>query len=261
MGALGYSKNKQPMLELAGRMPLQRLGAASGNIPDNECLARYQAYLLGMAGLLPSQGPGNCRVYGPGGDWLSELETLWRECREPATMSEDEWHFFKVRPGNYPTRRIAVMSHLLCRYRSEGILAGLLDRLGAMPSGASCRGVEELFLVAGENYPARGQDSGFETGHPALLGRERAGDIAVNVLLPFAVAWGNINARPGLAIKALDFYHRYPALARNTLEKHMVSQLGVNRYLVNSARRQQGLLHLYKNFCSQGRCGDCPLIT
>ena len=55
MGALGYTKNKIPMIELARRMPLSRLiAAASAEIPDDECLARYQALLLGMAGLLPS---------------------------------------------------------------------------------------------------------------------------------------------------------------------------------------------------------------
>jgi len=54
MGALGYVKNKAPMLELAGRLPLSRLTAAApAGIPDEACLARYQGLLLGTAGLLP----------------------------------------------------------------------------------------------------------------------------------------------------------------------------------------------------------------
>jgi hypothetical protein len=39
----------------------------------------------------------------------------------------------------------------------------------------------------------------------------------------------------------------------------MINQLGITRYLVNSAQRQQGLLHIYKTLCSQGKCDSCPL--
>ena len=56
MGALGYSKNKLPFLELARRLPFQALeSVAQGNILEAEYLTRQQALLLGTAGLLPSQ--------------------------------------------------------------------------------------------------------------------------------------------------------------------------------------------------------------
>ncbi len=51
MVALGYAKNKDAMAELARRMPLHRLEAvASERMSDIECLAGYQARLMGMAG-------------------------------------------------------------------------------------------------------------------------------------------------------------------------------------------------------------------
>ena len=83
--------------------------------------------------------------------------------------------------------------------------------------------------------------------------------IIVNVLLPFAAAWGRLTSRTGLAVKALDLYRRYPRLCENTVERHMVNQLKISRYLVNSAQRQQGLIHIYKTLCAQGRCCDCPI--
>ena len=56
MGALGYSKNKHPFLELAHRLPLPTLeSTAQDDVSDAECCARQQALLLGAAGLLPSQ--------------------------------------------------------------------------------------------------------------------------------------------------------------------------------------------------------------
>ncbi|GAH78115.1 unnamed protein product, partial [marine sediment metagenome] len=61
MGALGYSKNNLPFLELARRLPLQVLESVTqGEVSDEEYLARRQALLLGTAGLLPSQRPNPC---------------------------------------------------------------------------------------------------------------------------------------------------------------------------------------------------------
>jgi hypothetical protein len=262
MGALGYSKNKQPMLELAGRMPLRRLeAAASKGITAAECLARFHARLLGMAGLLPSQRAGWHQAADMADSWLAGLEGLWAGCRETATMSEDDWHFFKVRPGNLPTRRIAAMACLLVRYKTGGLLAGPVASLGEVASEMDYRKMERALLVTDDDYRGICGVPGFAggSGFPALLGRERAADIAVNVLLPFTVAWGRLNSRPELAAGAAEIYRSYPALADNTLQRHMTDQLGIGRYVVGTARRQQGLLHIYKTRCSQGGCRDCPV--
>ncbi len=75
MGALGYSKNKLPFLELARRVPLQVLESLTrGKISDEECLAQQQALLLCTAGLLPSQRP-NCHQKNKIDDkWIEKLE-------------------------------------------------------------------------------------------------------------------------------------------------------------------------------------------
>ncbi len=254
MGALGYSKNKLPMLALAERMPLHRLeAAASKEMADGECLAQYQARLMGTAGLLPSQRTGTYLAVDYAGSWAAKLERVWADCREPAAMSEDDWHFFKVRPVNLPDRRIAAMSHLLLRYRRERLLAGLLGRLDEAAGETGFRELEQALVIPCGGYHV---DRG---GFPALLGRGRAADIVVNVLLPFTVAWGLANAHPKLAGKAVEIYHNYPRLAENALERHMVRQLKAGRCLASDARRQQGLLHIYRTLCSQGKCRECPL--
>ena len=247
-GALGYVKNKMPMLELASRLPLSRLaGAAPAGVPDEECLARYQALLLGTAGLLP---PGD-------EEWTQRLKRTWESSGAGETMSAGDWRSFKVRPGNLPRRRLAAMSYLLLRYRDEGLLAGLVRGLENAGTETGKRGLEGSLLVAASDYWAENLDFGLPARGPvpALLGEDRAGIIVVNVLLPFAAAWG----RPALAELATETYHRYHALAENAPERHVRRQLGVSRLLVNSARRQQGLLHLFKTLCSQGMCGECPL--
>jgi len=261
MGALGYTKNKHPLFKLAHRMPLQRLEAvASGVISDNECLARQQALLVGMAGLLPSQRSSRYPAAMLDDEWVDKLETLWSSCHERATMSEDDWHLFKVRPGNLPVRRIVSMSYLLLRHREKGIFE-LVRSLRQETAGAGYGRLTKALQVAADGYWARYLDFGLpgQRSIPALIGIGRAADIIVNIILPFTAAWSQENSYHELARKALEIYRHYPRLAENTLERHMRKQLGINGYLVNSAQRQQGLIHIYRTLCSQGRCHECPL--
>ena len=261
MSALGYAKNKLPFLELARRLPLDILeGITQGGISDTECLARQQAMLLGTAGLLPSQSPNLCQPAEDAG-WAEVLEKVWGSSRQIEPMSAGDWNIFKVRPGNLPTRRMVAMSYLLLRYKEKGILAGLINKLKEAPADIDRRGLEKLLVVSDYGYWAEHFDFALPSRliAPTLLGNGQAADIVVNVLLPFAVAWGRCNSQQWLAGKAFDHYHRYPRLAVNTIEKHMSRQLGLNGDLVSSAQRQQGLLHIYKTLCSQGRCHRCRL--
>jgi hypothetical protein len=253
MVALGYSKNKHPMAELACRMPLAQLESLiTVEMPDIECLAIFQTMLLGAAGLLPSQRVLHA-VKMKNDGWTDRLEMLWSATDKPVTMSETDWQFFRVRPGNFPARRIAAMSRLLVRYRKDGLLNGLINILDKVAVGGN-RELEEALIVRSADPGMTGEQS------PAsLLGRDRAADIVINVLLPFAAAWALVNLRPALAEKIMGLYHGYPPLATNTLERHMSRQLGIDGRLVNTARRQQGLIHIFKNYCSLGACFNCPL--
>jgi len=262
MGALGYSKNKLPFLELARRLPLQVLESMAQNkISEAECLAQKQALLLGTAGLLPSQRQNWCQENRLDDRWIDQLERLWASCHQPKAMSEDDWHLFKVRPNNFPTRRIAAMSYLILRYKERGILAELVNMVKEAPLNRGYHQLEEGLMVTSNGYWASHFDFGLGSriNNPTLLGSRRAADIVVNIILPFTFAWGKITSQPELASKAFSLYCSYPNLVANTIERHMSKQLGLNGSLVNSARRQQGLIHIYNTLCTQGRCHCCPL--
>ena len=136
-----------------------------------------------------------------------------------------------------------------------------MNRLCQEAAGTGYGGLDEALQVLADGYWAEYLDFGLprRKGIPALIGRERAADIVVNVLLPYAIAWSQVNSRRKLVVKILELYRHYPRLAENTLERHMRNQLGINSYLVNSAQRQQGLIHIYRTLCSQGRCCNCPI--
>jgi len=262
MGALGYAKNKLPFLELAGRVPLRTLESMTrGKISEEECLVRLQTLLLGTAGLLPSQRSNGREISKLGDRWTDKLEKAWASSQRAGAMSEDDWHLFKVRPNNFPTRRIAAMSYLILRYRGRGILEEVVDKLIEAPVDTGHHGLEESLVITTKGYWAGHHDFGLpiRLWAPTLLGDRRAADIVVNVFLPLTFARGKLVSQPWLVRKALDLYCPYPKLAVNIIERHMSYQLGLSSDLVNSAQRQQGLIHIYRTLCSQGECHRCPL--
>jgi len=260
MGALGYSKNKLPFLELARRLPLQKL-MTQDKKSDEECLARQQALLLGTAGLLPSQRFHWYQKSKLDDEWVDKLERLWASSRQTGAMSPNAWHLFKVRPNNFPVRRLVAMSYLIARYRQQGIFDGIVNLVKEAALSQSPGRLEKGLVVTASGYWASHFDfgSGSRIRSPTLLGSSRAADIAVNVLLPFTVAWSWLTSQPEIERKAFDLYRRYPKLVVNSIERHMTRQLKLNRSLVNSAQRQQGLLHIYNTLCTQGKCSICPL--
>ena len=262
MGALGYSKNKLPFLELARRVPLQVLESLTqGKISDEECLAQQQALLLGTAGLLPSQRPNWHQKNKIDDKWIEKLEELWVSSRQMEVMSENNWRLFKVRPNNLPIRRIVAMSYLILQYREKGIFEEVINKIREVPVSKGHHELEKMLQISSNGYWASHLDfgSGSRLILPTLLGGRRASDIVVNVLLPFAFAWGKFNSQLELVKKALDLYCGYPSLTVNAVERHMRSQLRLNSNLINSAQRQQGLIHIYNTLCSQGKCHRCLL--
>ena len=85
--------------------------------------------------------------------------------------------------------------------------------------------------------------------------------MVVNVVLPFAFAWGERQSQPELRDRALELYRSYPKLEENQITRQMRRQLfaEAGTKVVNSARRQQGLIHLYHRHCLGGDCLHCPL--
>jgi hypothetical protein len=226
MEALGYSRNKTPFLELARRLPLDTLLRAAADTPEADLPYVWQTLFFENSGL------------------VSSLPESF------APISRDDWHLLKVRPNNSPLTRLTAMSHLLLRYKQEGLAEGLVNLVRETPSGSGVHEkLEEGFIIRIPGYP----------GSLTLLGRQRASEIVINVLLPFTFALSIINSDIELSGKVLDIYRGYPSSVENSVERFMVRRLGISGRQVNSAIRKQGLIHIYKNLCSQKKCDSCEL--
>jgi len=263
MTALGYARNQGPFRELAERVPLAVLESEvyyKSEVEDNQI--RRETLLLGTAGLLPSQRP-ECE-YSPFEDYayVNTLERVFETLKRIDVMDYYSWQSFRVRPSNSPLRRIVGMSHLLQRYGGKGLLAGLITLVREVPPENGRHFLEAGLMVEDDGYWGNRFD--FGKGYPGLskwlIGQSRAADIVINVLLPFVYAWGRKNGQTELADKAFTIFCSYPPVETNTVERHMRVQFGLQSTQVNSARRQQGLLHIYKKWCTQGRCRECAVM-
>lgn len=250
MAALGYARNKAPCLELAQRVPISQLMALAVPASSEETLVRRQAALLGTAGLLPFSYLGK-------GAWPRKLIAAWADLGMSPAMSRRDWELFKVRPGNLPPRRLAGVSVLLGRFEGR-LLDGLIGEVKETPVARPGRLREALITPAAGFWTEYLDFDVPVTGAaPALVGPSRADEIVVNVLLPFAAVLSD----PDLADKAIYLYRGYPRLPANSIERHMIPQLGIETRVISSARRQQGLLHIYHTRCAQGLCDACGLAS
>ena len=99
--------------------------------------------------------------------------------------------------------------------------------------------------------------------YSALLGMGRAAEIVLNIILPFFFAWAESNSHASVKDEILALYFSYTRRGWNKVSCLMLNRVLGNsmRDIVDSARRQQGLLHLYQCFCSNDSCYRCPLVV
>ena len=86
----------------------------------------------------------------------------------------------------------------------------------------------------------------------------------MNIVLPFALAWGESHGDAPLAEAAVAVFRRYPRPSSYGVLKSLSAALGSR--VTAGARRQQGMLHLFRRYCRRGGCaetrgeiGRCPL--
>ena len=210
MEGLGYSQNRAPFIELAYRVPIVAFRERARALPAAHRREAIESWLLEEAGFGSS----------PAGEEALELSSAQPPLR---------WNLFRVRPSNHPKQRIVGAAWLLERYLEDGL--------------ATC-----IARLIGEGGPALLQGLTVRQDGRALVGPDRARELAINAALPFAVAWGSAHGEPALAEAATALYHKHPKATSNEVHREMAELLIPLpwRSTISGARRQQGLLHLQR---------------
>ncbi len=212
MGGLGYGGNSAAMTRLSEGMPLRALERSLRGVPVGGRRDALASALLRASGLASGDGDSSVQAVG-------------------AVLARGEWKLFRVRPSNHPSRRLMGMAALLDRAWE----AGWAGWAAALAAAGSVSEVRAGLAVAGDGPGG------------ALVGADRASDLAVNVLLPFARAWGNLTRDAGLSAAALGLYRAWPSLQENSVTAEAARLLGgEGKELHKGARRQQGLIRVYR---------------
>ena len=266
MEALGYTKNSKPFRELAQRVPLSELLGKSDE--------SIQAILFGVAGLLPSQSQQEIEWDGEDKRFIERLELTWESTEQhknPTRMTAEQWHFAKMRPANYPSRRIPAIAQIISRCQDNLMMDFLPLIEGAATANQRAlvrirRQLQERLTPAPSGYWEN--HSHFGKGIPqrgaALIGADRANDIIVNKLLPITLLWAEQSQSSKLTKAVQQLYDNYPKLQENRttrrIEAQIFNQEQPIKLISPSAKKQQGAIYLYNNFCSSQLCDLCPII-
>jgi len=150
---------------------------------NRRCISVVQSILLGSAGLLPSQRA-DSNAESLHDSYIEKLESVWLDSNFQSALPLSSWQFFKVRPG---ITRCGVSSyeHLIVSYRDAGLLQGLTElvRYNRAEIGTALKVPVEGYWVNRFDFGKKCYGLGCE-----LIGRARASEIVINVLLPFVYA-------------------------------------------------------------------------
>ena len=265
MEALGYERNSKPLRELAQHVPFADL--------DQKSELEIQAILFGVAGLLPSQREKPLPREVTDDSSIVALEESWRASKYaelPVRMTEARWSF-TGRPFNHPVRRIAAMSRLIHQCQGSLMMYFLptcekalpLDTLRALRT--IIKELRTLLTLEPIGYWA--MHSNFGTGgarKAGLIGNERAVDIIINKILPIIYVWAVEAESQKLQEAVLRLYSIASKSSGNKITRKIDAQIFTEtqqlRHLKPTAKIEQGVIRLHKNYCADWLCDLCPIL-
>ena len=281
MESLGYKNNKEQFKHLGTIVSvndIKRLIPSDVSIKERS--RKIQALLFGMSGFLPSQ----ISRYTSAKDkysleYISDVEQIWSVIKndiENKPMDGELWSFKYSRPGNYPTRRIAAISRLLAENFETGVFRIILksfEKIDGNKSGtdqikAIIRNTESIFLELYDEYWSHYYTFGGKRlkNKGRLIGKERSSVIFINIVIPVLLAYARKMNDMVLEERLFKAYKLHSKLSPNNVTRFMNYRiLGKDtqkRNVVNTARRQQGLLQIFKDFCESDdiACKRCVLL-
>ena len=256
MEGMGYSKNSGQFLALAQSMRLSVLRQHRLADPLN-----VMSLLFGAAGLIP---PGRQIPDAEARAYARMLRRRWKSLRHlyrGQVLHPGDWMFFRLRPGNFPTARLAAMCFVLpSMFSDEGFRAiiGLFKREGTVRERiqASLRVFRfrpDSFWQHRYRFDRRPSTTGI------ALGRERSLDLLLNCVLPVVLLYARVFNARDIRRNANAVLAAIPLQQDNSVTRVLQQELLRRRVRLTSALDQQGCIHLYTLYCLPARCPECRI--
>ncbi len=256
--ALGFSKNKAIMISLAQAADI-RFMKMLGN--DEELLCRIESALFNISGLLPDTAklPAD-----ETSDYTKRLAKNWEilsRIYDGVTFDETKWHFFKLRPQNFPTIRIAGGSRILISIMYGHLVETMIKKIDEIRNlNVLSNSLRSLFVIKSEGFWQHHYvfDQPAKVEIKYFVGASRADEIVINVVLPFFAVYFDVFGKDTLSKKILQLYNNFRQNSENKIVRDVAECLTMQGFLKKTVY-QQGMIELFRNYCSRGKCLECEI--
>lgn len=243
--ALGYSKNKEQFLKFAGKIEPDKIKKLKLNDEELESL------FFGIAGFLS-----NLKYKD---DYIEKVKENWEKAKEkykPEVMNKAEWNFFRLRPQNFPTVRMAYAVSLFRQLLNGNFFKRLI--LCFEKSKNTNKDLSNLFLdVQVSEYWKSHYVFGKKVSRGIKsIGSDRVNEINTNVVLPLMYLYSDAFGKNELREKVLGYYFSVKDKSENEVTRVMQKQLGVKATTISES---QGLIQLHNFYCVKSKCDDCNI--
>ena len=232
----GFGINNDAFERLARRTPLRLLGKHSDSV------LQIEALLFGQAGMLDAQKPGMDSYYN---QLCTEYAFLSNKF-QLTPMEKESWKLFRIRPQNFPYRRIAMLAQFI-----EGgfrMMNRILDAEGEKEMRA-------LFEVELSGYWTKHYTFGKPNERAtATLSRSSIDIILINTVAPLLYAYGELTGNYEMTDKAIKLLEDLRAES-NSIVSHFVAY-GID---CPDALTSQALVQLKREYCDARKCIYCKI--
>ncbi len=161
-------------------------------------------------------------------------------------MPTGQWKFMRIRPGTFPTLRLALMVDILKNFRM--LISGILQV-------DSIKDVYKLLNVEVSEY----WETHYRPGIPALRQKHRLGDsmkkiLLINSICPFLFLYGKEQGEEKFCEKAIAWLEECPAE-----DNYIIRAWKNSGCIVDSALQTQALIEITREYCEKHRCLQCRL--
>lgn len=256
--ALGYSKNKSIMLKLAQSADIEFLKSLKLNGTD---LTKYEAALFGISGLIPEADkiPEN-----HSSEYTKNIFSIWNSIKEDydgATYNETDWNFFRLRPQNFPTVRIAGGARLLNGLLNKNLVMVLVKKIKEIRNlNVLVNSLRSVFIIQSDGFWQDHYvfDNKASSKIKYFIGVARADEILVNVIFPFFTVYFEVFGKDELAKKVFKLYSIFSQKNDNRIVREVTDCLELQRVSKRTIY-SQGMIELFRNYCSRGKCLECEI--
>lgn len=232
--ALGFGTNSDAMERLARRTPLRLMHKHS------DSLFQLEALLFGQAGMLAAPAQDRyteqlAREYA----FLANKFTL-------TPLDGEPWKTFRMRPQNFPHRRIALLAHYI-----EGgfnLMRTILEAPGE-------KELHDIFSVTLDGYWSTHYTLGHESGTTTrVLGDSSIDIILINTVAPLYYAYGEISG-------SYDHTDRAVALLESLRPERnsIIAAFAAAGLKSDDALTTQALIQLKRQYCEARKCIYCKI--